>query len=212
MGVALLPARVLLRLAAVTSTVLALGAGAHLAAAGELPDGRVLLVLAVATAAVATPLAHRRLRAATLLPVTGAWQWLLHQGLAMPTGGGGGHAHARHAVPGHAGAAGPLDVTHLDVAHLDVAPAGVVPPVLMTAAHVLATVLTVALLVTTERATDRALRRLAWALPVLVEPLAVALPVGWSVPVAPRVAAAVLPLRTAGAHGCRAPPRAVLAA
>lgn len=189
---ATLPTRVLVRLAAVTSTVLALGAGAHLAAAGALPDGRVLLVLAAATAAVVAPLAHRRLRATTLLPVVAAWQWLLHQGLAATA----------HPVP--------PDVHHVHAAHASSPdPVG---PLLMTAAHVLATVLTVALLVTTDRATDRALRRLAWAVPVLAGSLALTPPVAGRVPVTSRVATVVLPPRTLGAHGCRAPPRAVRAA
>lgn len=216
MDVALLPARVLVRLAAVTSTVLALGAGAHLAAAGTQPDVRVLLVLTVATAVVATPLAHRRLRAATLLPVVGVWQWMLHLGLAAPTSGHDGpgthltpvgvvdHVHGTALVPG--GAAGVLDAGTAAV------PTGTVAPLIMTAAHVLATVLTVALLVATERATDRALRRLAWALPVLAGPRVPAPPAVRRVPVVAHVVAVDLPLHALRAHGCRAPPWAVLAA
>lgn len=219
MDVAPLPARVLVRLAAVTSTVLALGAGAHLAAAGALPDSRVVLVLAAATAVVATPLAHRRLRAATLLPVAGVWQWLLHQGLAIPTAPGhdAHHAHGAHdgpaAHPARIGWADHVDVVPvgaLDAGTLATAPA--VSPLLMTAAHALATVVTVALLVATERATDRALRRLAWALPVLDGPPALALPVEERAPVASRVAPTLLPLPTLRAHGCRAPPRGARAA
>jgi len=187
--------RVLARLVAVSSTVLALGAAAHVAGAGAPPAGRAVVVLAAATLVGALLVARRRLQVRTLLPGVAVWQWLLHQAFTATA--------ALPAAPHAAGHPARGTVTSLSAA------AGAVPHTSATvvAAHVVATVATVGLLVATERGAERALERLAWALPVLAG--ALTLPVVGTarrVPAAGRVRRAVTPSRTPGAHGSRAPP------
>lgn len=191
--------RVPARLAAVSSTVVALGAGAHVAGSGAVPDGSAVLALGALTVAAAVPLARRRLQVTTLLPGVAAWQWLMHQALAAttplpgaPPAGPSGHAaHAAATAHPAAGAPHPTSAA-------------------MTAAHVLTTVLTVALLIATERGAERALRRWTWALPVLTG--ARVLPV---VTTAPQVLVhgddrrSVPRASTGGAYGSRAPPAGV---
>ncbi|MBO3089737.1 hypothetical protein [Cellulomonas dongxiuzhuiae] len=192
------PSRVPARLAAVAGTVLPLGAGGHVAGTGTLPDGRALAVLAALTAAGAAPLARRPLRVSTLLPAVAVWQWLLHRAFAATAAvdavaGGERHVHG-------ATASMPVSGTGVGAHATSVA---------MAAAHVAATALTVTLLVATERAAQRSLDRLAWALPVLVG--AAVLPVVGTArrrPVRRRRHRATPRTRTLGAHGSRAPPAA----
>ncbi len=156
-------ARVLARLVAVASTLLALGAGAHVIGHGVLPSGTVLGALAALTFAVATVLAQWRLRASTLLPAAALWQLFLHAafaGMAIP---GSGVVDAGHLAHGHSGAG------------LMTPSTGAMPGMpehamssRMLAAHLVATAVTVALLIATERGVERGIERLALVLPALL--------------------------------------------
>lgn len=208
--------RVVARLVAVATTVLALAAGAHVAGSGAVPHPGTVGALALPTLAVAGLLARHRLRVVTLLPAVAVWQLVLHHGFAtaspvpVPATPGPHPGHAAH-VP----AMGPHAATHLpDAALPDAAlpDAALAEPqhaaLAMLLAHVLGTALTVALLVATERGADRALARLAWALPVLGGRVATVV-VG-----RPRVARATdrttrptVAAWVRGPHGSRAPPR-----
>lgn len=188
---------VLARLGALSSTVLALGAVGHVAGTGTLPDGRTTAAVALLTVAAGVPLARRRLRVTTLLPAAAVGQWLLHHAFAA-TAPGVAHAPVTgHVHPGGTPAPGGDHGT----------------AAAMLAAHVLATALTVALLVATERGAERALHRCAWALPVLTgaRTLVAAVTVRPGL-VLVRVPAPVTPARTRGAHGRRAPPPEACAA
>lgn len=195
--------RVPARLAAVSSTVVALGAGGHVAGAGTLPDTRALAVLAALTAAGAAPLARRPLRVSTLLPAVAAWQWLLHRAFAATA--------TVEAVPGDVVPGGAVHVHGgaVPVPMPGAGPGAHAASIAMIAAHAAATVLTVALLVATERAGQRALDRLAWAVPVLAG--TALLPVVGTArrrPVRGRRHRATPRTRTLGTRGSRAPPTA----
>ncbi len=197
---------VLARLVAVSSTMLALAAGAHVAGGGALPSGAGLALLVSLTVGLSAVLAQRRLRLVSLLPVAAAWQWLLHEGFSLGSSASSGSVAALstgHA--GHAGSAGPwADVSRAvtsQAPHLHAASTS------MLVAHAVATVTTVVLLAATEKSARRAFERWSWAVPVLVADAG---------PVAPathRVATGVVtpPVRlrsvwVLGAVGSRGPP------
>ena len=149
----------LARAAAFGVATLALAAGAHVAAGGGLPSMTILAVLAVPVSVAAMALTRRRCGPALLLASMATAQVLLHQTLTMLTahvpGGMTGQSSSRlaSAMGGHAMAhAGGWSVA-------------------MTAAHVVATVVTALLLSRGEQALWQLVSRLFLALPS--EPAAV---------------------------------------
>lgn len=156
-------ARVLARLVAVASTLFALGAGAHVIGHGLLPSGTVLGALAALTFAVAAVLAQWRLRASTLLPAAALWQLFLHTAFTGATTSGSVVVDAGHLAHDHSGAG------------LMAASTGAMPGMpehamssRMLAAHLVATAVTVLLLIATERGVERGIEYLAWVLPALL--------------------------------------------
>lgn len=168
------------RLLAVSSTTLALTVGGHALAGGPLPGGSLVLVLALLTLAATALVARTPLRARSLLPFAGAAQLGLHGALSWLTRGvAQPYPAASVGHPGHAGhAVSPLGATTSSAAstggdhlHLPMAP--------MLAAHVVAGLLTVALLLGTERAVAAVVQRWSRLLPALLT--------GRPRPVAPRL-------------------------
>lgn len=151
------------RLLAVSTTVLALGSGAHVLGGGTAPALPVLALVGALVLLGAAALARRPLSVPVLLPAALAGQlgvhaaltWLGHgAGTAVPAGTGA-LAHHGGAVVLTSGAAGPA--TH-----------ALLTP--MVAAHAVAVVVTVLLLVATERGALALARRWAGLLPALLGP------------------------------------------
>lgn len=186
------------RLVAVSTTVLALGSGAHVLAGGHAPSPRVVALLGALVLLVAAGLARRPLTVAVLLPVAVGAQVGVHVALTWLAPAG-------------------ADVTALPGAH-GLHDAGLVPTaaaatdahagtsgLLMPAAHAAAMAATVLLLVATERGVLALVRRWSALLPTPGD--------GVPGPVAPRpraAAPAVRPLRhlrvLADSVGRRGPP------
>ncbi|MFD1214831.1 hypothetical protein ACFQ36_22655, partial [Arthrobacter sp. GCM10027362] len=151
----------LLRSSAVASAVLGLSAAAHVAGGGTLPGPGILAALAALILLPATVLAGDRLGFTSLAGLLGGGQLALHQAftaLGVPAscvaGGPARTLHAGHTFPGH--------VSALDCA----AAAGQAHSAggaWMTAAHLLATVLTGLMLLKGEEA--------LWALRSWLRPL-----------------------------------------
>lgn len=185
------------RLLGLASTVLALACGAHVLGGGTLPSGPALGALAALTAAATGPLARTALRVRTVLPVAAVAQGVLHVVLgalshvpvgAVPAGPVSMHlAHAGHGghlgvpAPG-SGALGPdvmggtvpgaLDAAAFGTATLGAAaqPAAHTLTAAMLVAHVVGTLLTVALLVGADRAAGLARTWWAHVSPALLRP------------------------------------------
>jgi hypothetical protein len=148
------------RLLAVSTTVLALGSGAHVLAGGHAPSAGVVALLGALVLLAAAALARRPLTVRVLLPVAVASQVGVHVALTWLAPAGevldAGTVHGPHgsvlagdpviaADTGHAGATG----------------------VLMPAAHAVAMAATVLLLVATERGVLALVRRWSALLPAL---------------------------------------------
>lgn len=147
------------RSTAVTSTVMALAAGAHLIGGGRLPGLPALLLLAALVHLPVVLLASRRLSLPTLIGVLGIGQWSLHHAFAWlsaaracasPGGAVGGQVHGVHVVVGACGPSTP-------------APHGGAMGAPMLAAHVLAILLTAVALARGEAALWMLL---AWLVPL----------------------------------------------
>jgi hypothetical protein len=148
------------RLLAVSTTVLALGSGAHVLAGGRAPSAGVVALLGALVLLAAAALARRPLTVPVLLPVALAAQVGVHVALTWLAPAGEvldvGNAHGPHGVvltgdpvvSGHAGHAGTTGV-------------------LMPAAHAVAMAATVLLLVATERGVLALVRRWSALLPAL---------------------------------------------
>ncbi|NKX50911.1 hypothetical protein HER39_10100, partial [Arthrobacter deserti] len=169
----------LLRPAAVSSAVLSLSAGAHVAGGGTLPAPGILAALAALVMLPATVLAGRRLGLASLAGLLGGGQLVLHEAFTalgvsvrcVPRGAAG-TLHAWHTFPG-------------DVSALDCPAAGLghsTGGAAMTVAHILATVLAGLMLLKGEQALW-ALR--SWLHPLVCLPAAAALPAAGTRPAAP---------------------------
>jgi hypothetical protein len=150
------------RLLLVSSTVLALALGAHTLGGGRLPGGPVVAGLGALLLATTAWTARGRLRVRSLLPTVLAAEAGLHVALTWLTTGTGslvaadGHHHGFVTAQPVVGAA---VATH---AH------GVRGPMLL--AHLAATVLTVGLLVATDRAGRTVAHLWTWLLPALLRP------------------------------------------
>ncbi len=157
------------RLLGVATTTLALTVGGHALADGALPDGGLVLVLGVLTLAASGLLARAPLRARSLLPFAAGAQLALHAALTWLGPGSAGGALPQASAAPHAGhPAESLGLLGRDALtssgggdlHLPMAP--------MLVAHVAAGLLTVALLLGTERAVLAAVRRWSRLLPDLL--------------------------------------------
>jgi hypothetical protein len=154
------------RLLAVSSTVLALGSGAHVLAGGHAPSAGVVALLGALVLLAAAALARRPLTVRVLLPVAVAAQVGVHLALTWLGSGGdalraAGGAHGPHGTPvpgagAGAGAEPAAAATHAGASGL-----------LMPAAHALAMAATVLLLVATERGLLALVRRWSALLPAL---------------------------------------------
>lgn len=150
------------RLLAVSSTVLALGSGAHVLAGGHAPSAGVVALLGALVLLPAAALARRPLTVRVLLPVAVAAQVGVH--LALTWLGAGGDALA-----GAGGAHGPHGTSVLDAGSAGAAPAvhAGTAGLLMPAAHAVAMAGTVLLLVATERGVLALVWRWSALLPAL---------------------------------------------
>jgi hypothetical protein len=151
------------RLLAVSTTVLALGSGAHVLAGGHAPSAGVLALLGALVLLAAAALARRPLTVPVLLPVAVAAQVGVHVALTWLAPAGevldAGTAHGAHGPHGSGLAGDP--VIAADAGH-----AGATG-VLMPAAHAAAMAATVLLLVATERGVLALVRRWSALLPAL---------------------------------------------
>jgi hypothetical protein len=210
----LLRALVAWRLLAVATTVLALGSGAHVLGGGHAPSPAVAALLGALVLLGSTALARRPLSVRVLLPVALLGQLGVHVALTWLGSGAG----AGPAVGDHHGALAALPVGPVLPAGLPASGAAVDPAVVlghahpgagpMLAAHVVAMVATVLLLVATERGVLGLVRRWSTLLPALAGPAPV---VGPGRP--RRVLDLVPPLRRLVAHrggAARRGPPAVL--
>ncbi|WP_282946443.1 hypothetical protein [Cellulomonas endometrii] len=154
------------RLVAVAVTVLGLGSGAHVLGGGPAPSAGVVGLVAAPVLLLAAAVARRPLSRPVLLPVALAGQLGVHAALSWlgePVAGGpvtrGASALAGHAA--HASdAAGVVPAVAAPHAHPDDA--------LMLAAHAVAVVVAVLLLVATERGVLDLARRWSAVLPALL--------------------------------------------
>lgn len=149
------------RLLAVSTTVLALGSGAHVLAGGHAPSAGVVALLGALVLLAAAALARRALTVRVLLPVAVAAQLGVHVALTWlgPAGEAldlAGAAHGRHG----------LLLTGDPVSAAPAAHPGATG-VLMPAAHAVAMAATVLLLVATERGVLALIRRWSVLLPAL---------------------------------------------
>ncbi|MFF1529729.1 hypothetical protein [Cellulomonas sp. NPDC058312] len=158
------------RVLAVATTVLALGSGAHVLGGGHAPSPAVAALLGALVLLGAAALARRPLSVRVLLPVALLGQLGVHVALTWLGSGAGagpvveGHHGALPALPAGVlvpgGAVDPVGV--LGHAHPGAGP--------MLAAHVVAMVATVLLLVATERGVLGLVRRWSTLLPALAGP------------------------------------------
>lgn len=154
----LLRALVAGRLAGVVGAVLGLGSGAHVLAGGGLPSAPALLLVAAPVLVGAAALARRPLSVPVVLPLALAGQLGVHAGLTWLSPGGAAAA----ATPGvHVHGVVAVEVAG-SAAHAHAA-----PPVML-AAHAAALVVTVLLLVGTERGVAGLVRRWSAMLPALL--------------------------------------------
>jgi hypothetical protein len=149
------------RLLAVSTTVLALGSGAHVLAGGHAPSAGVAALLGALVLLAAAALARRPLTVRVLLPAAVAAQVGVHVALTWlgPAGEALDPAGAAHGAHGALLGGDPLVA----------APAGHTGStgVLMPAAHAVAMAATVLLLVATERGVLALVRRWSALLPAL---------------------------------------------
>lgn len=147
------------RLLAVTTTVLALGSGAHVLAGGHAPSAGVVALLGALVLLAAAGVARRPLTVRLLLPVAVGAQLGVHVALSWlgPAGGepGPSGAHGLHGAP-----APVVDVVAVD-------PHAGASGLLMPAAHAAAMAATVLLLVATEQGALGLVRRWSALLPAL---------------------------------------------
>jgi hypothetical protein len=185
----------LARAAAFGVATLALACCAHVAGGGVLPSMTILATLAVPVTMVALALTGRRCGPLLLLGSMTAAQVLLHESLSALT------AQAAGGMAGHVPAASAAVGGHV-MAH-----AGGWP-VTMTAAHVIATVVTALVLARGEQALWQLVSRFLPALPgepVLVACRPLQRPALFSVP-------ALAPSAVTGGPGLRGPPARFVAA
>ena len=194
----------LLRATAVATVILALAAGAHLAAGGELPTPAIMLAVLSLTALGSTAATRLRLGFPALAALLGGGQLALHEvfsAFSSPgTNPGSGTATPHESHLAGAGILAPA-VDHL-------AGAAAMPGPLMLTAHILATLASALLLAKGEAA--------LWALAAWLRPL-VALPQplacdGGTPPVAafPPAAVPLRPWRNLRQDSRRGPPSAVV--
>lgn len=186
------------RLLAVATTVLALGSGAHVLGGGAAPTPAVAALAGALVVLPAAALARRPLTVRALLPVALAGQLGVHAALTWLGAG----AVAGAVVGGHLDHGAALSaVRAAPAAGAHVHPASD----LMLAAHAVAMVATVLLLVATERGVLALARRWSAVLPALL----VAAPPVASVPARPVPAVLAVPHRLlvgAGGLARRGPP------
>jgi hypothetical protein len=162
-------ALVVARLLAVSATVLGLGSGAHVLGGGAAPSAGVAALVGALVLVLAAAVARRPLSLPVLLPTALAGQLGVHGALSWfgaPVAGGTGApaAHAAHAAHAAQGAGVPWAV---DVAAI--APHAHPAEPLMLVAHAGAVVVTVLLLVATERGVLDLARRWSAMLPALLD-------------------------------------------
>lgn len=147
------------RLLAVTTTVLALGSGAHVLAGGHAPPAGVVALLGTLVLLAAAAVARRPLTARLLLPVAVGAQLGVHVALTWLGPVGGAHA----SLEAHGLHGSPAPVADVVAADPHVGASGL----LMPAAHAVATAVTVLLIVATERGALGLVRRWSALLPAL---------------------------------------------
>ncbi|MGG5173311.1 hypothetical protein ACQR35_14245 [Pseudarthrobacter sp. J1738] len=188
------------RSAAVTAVILALAAGAHTGAGGQLPPAPVMAACTALVLLGVVMVTRWKLTTPALAGILSAGQWMLHAAFSVLSGPAsavpapGPHLHTAAAAGVRMAAVHDLPHSHL--------PADLDPPML--GAHILATLVTAALLARGEAA--------LWALAAWLRPLAgiPAVPIlrtSPTIPPAPRHAP-IRPWRTLRRHPLRGPPAA----
>ncbi len=134
---------VVLRASAAATTTLALATGGHVLAGGTAPATNLVLAIAAVTVVTALPLSRRRLRAASLLSWTISMQLVVHLSLSWLVGEPSATVMSTaHHAPPTAGALGAIDAAGQHA---------MTPGAAMLLGHLLATLLSVALLVGVDR-------------------------------------------------------------
>ncbi len=193
-----------LRATSLSTGILTLAAGAHIAGGGVLPSPGVLLAILALTALVSTTATRLRLTLPAMTTVLGAGQFALHHAFTMFSGPGLAGSPASAGVHHLSGTAEPFMNATTVHAHAVDSTAGT----LMVAGHVLATAVC-ALLLAKGEAALWALA--AWLRPLVQLPEAVTPAAGSSPPaLGPLPVLPLRPWRNLRQHSRRGPPSAVV--